>query len=149
MKGADLFIGVSGANIVTVDMLSSMNPDAVLMALANPTPEIDPHLADPHVRIMATGRSDFPNQVNNVLCFPGFFKGLLACHASEVNMEMKLAAAHAIASVVGTDEVSEDYIIPGVFDERVAPKVAEAVILAAVKSGAARRVPRKMQKESK
>ncbi len=144
MDGADIFIGVSGANIVSVDMLKTMNPDAVLMALANPTPEIDPHLADPHVRIMATGRSDFPNQVNNVLCFPGFFKGLLACRASEVNMEMKLAAAHAIASVVGRDELSEDYIIPGVFDERVAPKVAEAVIRAAIKSGTARRAPRKM-----
>jgi len=149
MVGADLFIGVSGANIVTVDMLKTMNPDAVLMALANPTPEIDPHLADPHVRIMATGRSDFPNQVNNVLCFPGFFRGLLDCHASEVNVEMKLAAAKAIASVVGRDELSEDYIIPGVFDERVAPKVAEAVIKAAVKSGAARRVPRKMPLDPK
>ncbi len=146
IEGADLFIGVSGANIVSVDMLKTMNPDAVLMALANPTPEIDPHLADPHVRIMATGRSDFPNQVNNVLCFPGFFKGLLACHASEVNMEMKLAAAHAIASVVGKDELSEDYIIPGVFDERVAPKVADAVIHAALKTGASRRVPKKMPK---
>jgi len=144
MDGADIFIGVSGANIVSVDMLKTMNPDAVLMALANPTPEIDPHLADPHVRIMATGRSDFPNQVNNVLCFPGFFKGLLACRAGEVNMEMKLAAAHAIASVVGRDELSEDYIIPGVFDERVAPKVAEAVIRAAIKSCAAQRTPRKM-----
>ncbi len=143
MNGADLFIGVSGADIVSVEMLKSMNTDPVLMALANPTPEIDPHLADPHVRIMATGRSDFPNQVNNVLCFPGFFKGLLACHASEVNTEMKLAAAMAIASVVGKDEVSEDYIIPGVFDERVAPLVAEAVIRAAVKTGAARRVPKK------
>ncbi|MFQ5480361.1 MAG: NAD-dependent malic enzyme [Thermodesulfobacteriota bacterium] len=143
MKGADIFIGVSGADIVSVGMLKSMNPDAILMALANPTPEIDPHLADPHVRIMATGRSDFPNQVNNVLCFPGFFKGLLACHASEVNMEMKLAAARAIAAVVGKDEVSEDYIIPGVFDERVAPRVAEAVIRAAVKTGVARRVPKK------
>jgi len=149
MEGADLFIGVSGANILTVDMLKTMNPDAVLMALANPTPEIDPHLADPHVRILATGRSDFPNQVNNVLCFPGFFKGLLACHASEVNMEMKLAAAVAIASVVGTDELSEDYIIPGVFDERVAPRVADAVIKAAVQSGAARRTPKKLPKSPK
>ncbi len=149
MKGADLFIGVSGANIVTVDMLKSMNSDAVIMALANPTPEIDPHLAAPHVRIMATGRSDFPNQVNNVLCFPGFFKGLLACHASEVNTEMKLAAARAIAAVVGRDEVSEDYIIPGVFDERVAPRVSEAVIRAAVKTGAARRVPKKTPREIK
>lgn len=143
MNGADLFIGVSGADIVSVDMLKTMNSDAVLMALANPTPEIDPHLAAPHVRIMATGRSDFPNQVNNVLCFPGFFKGLLECNARQVNMEMKLAAAHAIASVIGRDELSEDYIIPGVFDERVAPRVAEAVIRAAVKSGTARRMPRR------
>ncbi len=143
MRGADLFIGVSGPDILTVDMLRSMNRDAILMALANPVPEIDPHLAYPHVRILATGRSDFSNQVNNVLCFPGFFKGLLQCHAREVNMEMKLAAARAIASVVRRDELSEDYIIPGVFDERVAPAVAEAVIKAAVKTGAARRAPRK------
>ncbi|MFQ5353725.1 MAG: NAD-dependent malic enzyme [Thermodesulfobacteriota bacterium] len=143
MKGADIFIGVSGADILSVEMLKSMKPDAVLLALANPTPEIDPYAAGPYVRIMATGRSDFPNQVNNVLCFPGFFKGLLACHASEVNMEMKLAASMAIASVVGSDELSEDYIIPGVFDERVAPRVAEAVIKAAVKTGAARRIPKK------
>jgi len=144
MRGADLFIGVSGPDILTVEMLKSMNRDAILMALANPTPEIDPYLADPHVRIMATGRSDFPNQVNNVLCFPGFFKGLLQCQAREVNMEMKLAAARAIASVVRKDELSEDYIFPGVFDERVAPAVAEAVIKAALATGAARRAPRKM-----
>ncbi|MFQ5428196.1 MAG: NAD-dependent malic enzyme [Thermodesulfobacteriota bacterium] len=143
MKGADLFIGVSGADILTVDILKTMNTDPVLMALANPNPEIDPHLAGPHVRIMATGRSDFPNQVNNVLCFPGFFKGLLACHATEVNMEMKLAASMAIAAVVGRDELSEDYIIPGVFDERVATRVAEAVIKAAVDTGVARRIPKK------
>ncbi len=144
LRGADLFIGVSGPDILTVDMLRSMNRDAVVMALANPLPEIDPHLAAPHVRILATGRSDFPNQVNNVLCFPGFFKGLLQCHAREVNMEMKLAAAKAIASVVRRDELSEDYIIPGVFDERVAPAVAEAVIRAALKTGASRRAPRKV-----
>ncbi len=147
MQGADLFIGVSGPDILTEEMLRSMKSDAILLALANPLPEIDPYLAAPHVRIMATGRSDFPNQVNNVLCFPGFFKGLLQCRAREVNMEMKIAAARAIAGVVQGDQLCEDYIIPGVFDERVAPAVAEAVINAAVRTGAARRTPRKISPE--
>ena len=142
VKGADLFIGVSAPDILTVEMLKTMAPDPVVFALANPSPEIDPAVAEPHVRIMATGRSDYHNQINNVLCFPGFFKGLLECNAKGLNVEMKLAAAEAIASVITADELSEDYITPSVFDERVAGRVADAVIKEAVRAGLARRVPK-------
>lgn len=142
LKGADLFVGVSFPDILTVDMIKSMNTDPVIFALANPDPEIDPSLAEPYVKILATGRSDFQNQVNNVLCFPGFFKGLLECNASDITTGMKLAAAEAIASVIGPDELNEDYIIPSVFDERVADAVAKAVVKAAVESGVARRKPK-------
>lgn len=142
IKGADIFLGVSSPNIVTVDMLKSMTPDPVVFALSNPTPEVDPQLAMPHVRIMASGRSDFQNQVNNVLCFPGFFKGLLQCQARGINHEMKIASARAIANVIKDDELSEDYIIPSVFDERVADRVAGAVIEEAFKSGLARKQPK-------
>jgi malate dehydrogenase (oxaloacetate-decarboxylating) len=141
-KGADLFIGVSAPNIVTVEMLKKMSKDPIVFALANPNPEIDPNLAAPHVAIIATGRSDYQNQINNVLCFPGIFKGLLKCNARTINLEMKLAASHAIATVIGPDEISEDYIIPGVFDERVADKVAKAVVKAAIETGVARRTPK-------
>ena len=142
MEGADVFIGVSRPDILTVEMAKTMAPDAVIFALANPDPEIDPLAVEPHARIIATGRSDYQNQVNNVLCFPGFFKGLLECHAREINEEMKLAAARAIASVIGDEELCEDYIIPSVFDERVAPAVAAAVVDAAIATGASRRRPR-------
>jgi malate dehydrogenase (oxaloacetate-decarboxylating) len=107
--------------------------------MANPIPEIMPEVAAPHVRVMATGRSDYPNQINNVLCFPGFFRGLLDARASHVNQAMKVAAAKAIASLVGPRELSEEYIIPSVFDARVAPAVAAAVAKAAYQTGAARR----------
>src|SRR5579884_1813633 len=104
-----------------------MGRDPIVFAMANPVPEIMPEEAAPFVRIMATGRSDYPNQINNVLCFPGIFRGALDCHARDINEEMKLAAAHAIAAVVGADELNEDYIIPGVFNPRVAESVAAAV----------------------
>ncbi|MFQ5442962.1 MAG: NAD-dependent malic enzyme [Thermodesulfobacteriota bacterium] len=137
---ADIFIGVSAPDIVTIDMLKRMSKDAVLFALSNPNPEIAPHRAAPYVRIIGSGRSDYPNQINNVLCFPGFFKGLLECNATTVNDEMKLQAAAAIASVVSGDELSEEYIIPSVFDKKVPQRVAEEVVKAATKTGVARRV---------
>ncbi len=142
LKGADLFIGVSAPDLLTVDMLKTMAPDPVVFALANPSPEIEPSQAEPYVRIMATGRSDYHNQINNVLCFPGFFRGLLECNAKGLNVEMKLAAADAIAAVIGPEELSEDYIMPSVFDERVAKRVADAVVREAVRTGLARRVPK-------
>ncbi len=117
-----------------------MEGKAMLFAMANPTPEVTPQSVPPNVAIIATGRSDYPNQINNVLCFPGIFKGALASHAREINESMKLAAARAIASVVKREELSTDYIIPSVFDRRVATAVAKAVAAAAVKSGVARRV---------
>jgi malate dehydrogenase (oxaloacetate-decarboxylating) len=143
IRGADVFIGVSAPGILSVGMVKSMAPDPVVFALANPEPEIDPFEAEPFVRIMATGRSDYQNQINNVLCFPGFFKGLLVVNASEINREMKLAAAMAIASVIGEEELCEDYIIPSVFDGRVAKLVASAVVEAAEKTGVARRKPKR------
>ncbi|MBI5137114.1 MAG: NAD-dependent malic enzyme [Nitrospirae bacterium] len=139
LKGADLFLGVSSAGLLTPAMVDTMAPDAIIFALANPTPEIMPEAVQGHARIIATGRSDYPNQINNVLCFPGIFRGALDCRASQVTEEMKLAAAHAIADVIGDDEVSEDYIIPSTFNRQVAPAVAAAVIEAAYKSGVARR----------
>ncbi|KHF28418.1 NAD-dependent malic enzyme [Anoxybacillus sp. BCO1] len=116
-----------------------MAKDPIVFAMANPVPEIDPELAEPYVRVMATGRSDYPNQINNVLCFPGIFRGALDCRAIEINEEMKLAAAEAIASVVTDEELSETYIIPSVFNNKVAERVREAVMKAAYKTGVARK----------
>jgi len=113
-----------------------------VFAMANPVPEVMPEEAAPYVRIMATGRSDYPNQINNVLCFPGIFRGALDCQASDINEEMKLAAAHAIANVIAPNELNEDYIVPGVFNPKVAETVAEAVALAAIKTGVARKTKR-------
>ncbi|HEX9890401.1 MAG TPA: NAD-dependent malic enzyme [Nitriliruptorales bacterium] len=126
LAGADVFIGVSGPRSLPVESLQRMAADPIVFALANPTPEIMPEDAEPYVRIMATGRSDYPNQINNVLCFPGLFRGLLDAAATTVTDEMKIAAARAIASIVG-DDASEDYIIPSPFDRSVAPAVAMAV----------------------
>ncbi|SMP74778.1 malate dehydrogenase (oxaloacetate-decarboxylating) [Neorhodopirellula lusitana] len=139
IAGADVFIGVSAANVLTLDDIASMADDPIVFALANPDPEIDPRLATEHVRIMATGRSDFPNQINNVLCFPGLFRGVLNVRASTVNDEMKLAAAEAIAAVIPESDLLDDYIIPSVFDRRVATVVAKAVAEAAISTGVARR----------
>lgn len=139
IAGADLFLGLSSGGVLKVEMLQKMNRDPIVFALANPTPEIMPEEAWPHVKVMATGRSDYPNQINNVLCFPGIFRGALDCRASDINEEMKLAAAQAIASVIGADELHPEYIIPSVFNRQVAPLVAKAVEEAARRSGVARR----------
>jgi malate dehydrogenase (oxaloacetate-decarboxylating) len=137
MVGADLFVGLSGPGILTVDHLKTMNKDAIVFAMSNPTPEIMPEAAWPHIAVMATGRSDYPNQLNNVLCFPGIFRGALDCHASAITEEMKMAAAQAIAETIPDENLSPDYIIPGVFDKNVARNVAEAVKKAAASSGSA------------
>lgn len=137
MKGADLFIGLSGPNVLTEMDLKVMNKDAIVFALANPDPEIFPEEAAPYVRVMATGRSDYPNQINNALCFPGFFRGMLNVRASSVNSEMKLAAAKAIADAVPEKEISEEYIIPSIFDKTVVHSVAKSVAAAARRTGVA------------
>jgi len=139
IAGADVFVGLSAPNVLTVDDLKKMNKDPIVFAMANPDPEIMPELALPYVAIMATGRSDFPNQINNLLAFPGIFRGTLDCHASDINAEMKLAAAYAIANCVDPKALSRDYIIPSVFNTDVAPAVAEAVMEAARKTGIARK----------
>lgn len=139
IAGADLYLGLSGPGTIHVDELKKMARDPIVFALANPTPEIMPEEAAPYVKVMATGRSDYPNQINNVLCFPGIFRGALDCRASDINEEMKLAAAHAIASVISQDELHPEYIIPSVFNRQVAPLVAKAVEEAARKTGVARR----------
>ncbi len=139
MVGADIFIGVSAPGIVTEDMVRSMAPDAIVMAMANPVPEIMPDLAlKAGAAVVGTGRSDFPNQINNVLAFPGIFRGALDVRASDINEEMKLAAAKAIASLVSDEELSPEFIIPKAFDPRVGKTVAEAVAKAARDSGVAR-----------
>ena len=127
LEGADLFIGVSGARIVPASALAAMNPDPMVFAMANPDPEVAPEEAGEYARILATGRSDYPNQINNVLCFPGIFRGALDARDTEITEKMKTAAAHAIAKIVGTEELREDYIIPSVFNRDVAPAVAAAV----------------------
>ena len=139
MKNTDVFIGVSAPNVVTEDMVKSMNENAIVFAMSNPTPEIMPDLAkNAGARVIGTGRSDFPNQINNVLAFPGIFRGALDCRAKEINEDMKVAASYAIASLVDESELCEDYILPKAFDKRVGKTVAEAVIAAARKSGSAR-----------
>ena len=139
LEGADVFIGVSRPGILTTELCKTMNKDAIVFAMANPTPEIMPDEAKAGgVRVMATGRSDFPNQVNNVLCFPGLFKGALSVRARDINDQMKLAAAYAIADLITDDDRSEENIIPGAFDPRVAQAVADAVAQAARDTGVAR-----------
>ncbi len=139
MKGADVFIGVSVAGAVTAEMVESMNRDPIIFAMANPTPEIMPDEAKrAGAAVVGTGRSDFPNQVNNVLAFPGIFRGALDTRATNINEEMKLAAVYAIADLVSPDELSADKVIPAPFDPRVAPHVAAAVAKAAMESGVAR-----------
>ncbi len=142
MRGANLFIGLSGPGLLSRVELATMADDAIVFALANPDPEVFPEEATPNVRIMATGRSDYPNQINNALCFPGFFKGLLDAQARGVNQEMELAAARAIASAVPAKQLNEEYIVPNVFDRGVAQAVAKAVTEAAHRTGVARRRPR-------
>ena len=139
IKGADVFIGVSAANVVTPEMVCSMAGEAIVMAMANPIPEIMPDAAkEAGARVVCTGRSDFPNQVNNVLAFPGIFRGALDVRAADINESMKIAAARAIAGLIGENELRGDYIIPEAFDPRVVPTVAAAVAKAARDSGVAR-----------
>lgn len=139
LVGADIFIGISAPGLITKEMVASMNKDAIIFACANPTPEIFPDEAKAGgASVIATGRSDFPNQINNVLAFPGIFRGTFDVRASEINEEMKMAAAHALANLVSEDELSSEYIIPKAFDPRVGPAVAKAVAEAARKSGVAK-----------
>ena len=139
IAGADVFIGVSGPGTVTQEMVRSMADDAIVFACANPTPEIFPDEAKAAgARVISTGRSDFPNQIHNVLAFPGIFRGTFDVRASDINEEMKMAASLALAGLISDEELSEDYIIPKAFDPRVGPAVAEAVAEAARKSGVAR-----------
>ena len=136
VKGADIFVGVSQPGVLTQDMVRTMNKGAIVMPMANPTPEIMPDLAlEAGAAVVGTGRSDFPNQINNVLAFPGIFRGALDCRALDINEEMKIAAATAIASLISDEELAPDYIIPAPFDKRVAFTVAKAVKEAAIKSG--------------
>src|SRR5271155_5935765 len=137
IDGADLLIGLSGARALPAEALSRMNPDAMVFAMANPNPEVVPEEAAPYVRIMATGRSDYPNQINNVLCFPGIFRGALDVRAPAITEAMKMAAAHAIAAIVDERDLREDYIIPSVFNRDVAPAVAAAVAEQARAAGTA------------
>ena len=139
IQGADVFIGLSGPGVLKVEHLKTMNRDPVVFAMANPTPEIAPEEAEPYVRILATGRSDYPNQINNVLCFPGIFAGALRARARDINEEMKLAAAKAIAQCIPRNQLNEQYIIPSVFNADVVKAVSKAVAEAAYATGVARR----------
>ncbi|MDT0700152.1 NAD(P)-dependent malic enzyme [Staphylococcus chromogenes] len=139
IEGADVFIGVSVANLLSEEMVRSMANDPVIFAMANPNPEITPELAkSAGAKVIGTGRSDFPNQINNVLAFPGIFRGALDVRATHINEQMKQAAVEAIATLISEEELTEDYVIPGPFDKRVAPSVAKAVAKTAMESGVAR-----------
>jgi malate dehydrogenase (oxaloacetate-decarboxylating) len=139
LEGADVFIGVSVPGAISVEGIRRMAPRAIVFAMANPNPEVDPEAIEGLPEVIATGRSDYPNQINNVLAFPGVFRGALDVRARTIDTEMELAAAHAIAAAIPEDELSPDYIIPSVFNRSVAPAVADAVAEAAQGSGSARR----------
>ena len=141
MKGSDIFIGVSAPNIVSEEMIKSMNTDAIVFPMANPVPEITPEKAKAAgARVVGTGRSDFPNQINNVMAFPGIFRGALDVRASDINEEMQMAASLAIASLISDEELNEDYIMPFAFDERIGKAVSEKVAEAAIKTGVTRKI---------
>ena len=142
LKGADVLLGFGRRRVLEPASIAAMNADPIVFAMANPYPEVDPTGIERLARVIATGKSDFPNQINNMLAFPGVFRGLLDARARGVNDAMKLAAASAIAGVVGADELNEDYIIPSVFNRRVAPAVGRAVAKSAQETGLARRVNR-------
>jgi malate dehydrogenase (oxaloacetate-decarboxylating) len=148
LQQADFLLGVSGPGTIKVEDLAHMAKDSIVFTLANPTPEVPPQESSKYARIIATGRSDFPNQINNVLVFPGIFRGALDCRASDINEPMKVAAAYAIANIIPDEELREDYIIPSVFNRKVAPAVAAAVIEAAYDSGVARRDRRLLRRET-
>jgi malate dehydrogenase (oxaloacetate-decarboxylating) len=139
LSGADVFIGLSAPGAVTAEGVRSMAPGSIVFAMANPTPEVAPEEIEDVVTVMGTGRSDYPNQINNVLAFPGVFRGSLDVRASAITQEMEIAAARALASVVEPDHLAADYVIPSVFDRRVAPAVADAVSSAAEACGVAQR----------
>lgn len=141
IRGADVFIGVSRGGVLKEEDVKAMAPNSIVFAMANPVPEISPKEALPHVKVYATGRSDYPNQINNVLVFPGLFRGALDCRARRINEPMKLAAANAIASVISDHELNEQYIIPSIFNEQVVAQVRHAVIKAAIETGTSRRIP--------
>ncbi|HEV3157100.1 MAG TPA: NAD-dependent malic enzyme [Candidatus Baltobacteraceae bacterium] len=147
LRGTDVFIGVSAPGIVTPADIQVMARDSIVFAMANPTPEIMPDIAAPYVAVMATGRSDYPNQVNNLLAFPGIFRGALDCRARRISEGMKIAAAKAIASIISDNERGPEYVIPSVFDSRVVDVVAKAVTAAAIDEGLARRVPALAEEE--
>jgi len=139
LRNADVFLGLSGPGAVSADAIRTMADDAIVFAMANPDPEVPPEEIQGDVRVIATGRSDYPNQINNVLCFPGMFRGALNAHATTINEEMNMAAARAIASVISEDELHEEYVIPSVFNKAVVEHVAEAVAEAALATGVARK----------
>ncbi|BFH63435.1 NAD-dependent malic enzyme [Paenibacillus azoreducens] len=145
IKGADVFIGVSRGNLLNGEDIRGMAPDPIVFAMANPVPEVPPEEAIPHARVFATGRSDYPNQINNVLVFPGLFRGALDCRARCINEPMKLAAARAIASVISGGELNELYIIPSIFNEQVVVEIRKAVVQAAILTGVARRIPKEFR----
>ena len=142
IKGADMFLGLSGPDVLTEDDLKKMHPKPIIFAMSNPVPEIMPEVAAPYASVMATGRSDYPNQVNNVLAFPGIFRGALDAHASDINEEMKIAAANAIASSIDDSDINPDNIIPSVFNKKVNKNVEKAVAKAAHDTGVSRRFPK-------
>ncbi len=142
LKGADIFIGLSQPGVIQVRDIRKMAKDPILFAMANPIPEIMPEEASRYARVIATGRSDYPNQINNVLCFPGLFRGVLDCNAREINQEMLFAASHAIASMVAEEELREDYIIPGVLNRKVSERVSSAVRETAIQTGVAKQEQR-------
>ncbi|MFD2611462.1 NAD-dependent malic enzyme [Paenibacillus gansuensis] len=145
VRGADVFIGLSKGGLLKREDILTMAKDPIVFAMANPTPEIEPDLIEDIAAVVATGRSDYPNQINNVLCFPGMFRGALDCRASDINEEMKLAAAEAIASIIKDDELNKHYIIPSVFNQEIVRTVRQEVIAAAIRTGVARRVPREFK----
>lgn len=140
-----MFIGLSAGGLLKRKDVESMADQPIVFAMANPTPEIQPDEVEDIVGLIATGRSDYPNQINNVLCFPGIFRGALDCRATEINEEMKLAAAEAIASAISDDERSKHYIIPSVFNQQVVAGIRDLVIKAAIRTGVARRIPREFR----
>ncbi|MBD2865302.1 NADP-dependent malic enzyme [Paenibacillus sp. IB182363] len=148
IEGADVFIGVSRKGVLKVEDIQKMGRDPIVFTMANPEPEIEPELAEPHVRVLATGRSDYPNQINNVLCFPGMFRGALDCRATVINEEMKLAAAWAIASAVSDKELNDQYIIPSIFNDKIVPLIRKAVIQAAIETNVARRIPPEFREDN-
>ena len=145
LAGADVFIGVSVPGAISVEGVRAMAPRAIVFAMANPNPEVDPEAIEGLAEVIATGRSDYPNQINNVLAFPGVFRGALDVRASEINAEMEVAAARAIADAIADDELAADYVIPSVFNRAVAPAVAAAVAAAALHSGVARKSAQTLQ----